>query len=97
MQGHSEMAYFGYNNKLRAGENIQIINYSNFKCDLTFLVDIVGGLLRYTQKPPARVVGEYWLTLSPYAVYNIGKNGLENSLDFVYILQQELISTGVPP
>lgn len=93
--GRPDMAYFGFTNKLRAGEKIQIFNYGNCKRDFTYVDDIVEGVIRVMQKPPARAVGDDGLPLPPYAVYNIGNNSPENLLDFVDILQQELIRAGV--
>lgn len=93
--GRPDMAYFGFTNKLRAGEKIQIFNYGNCKRDFTYIDDIVEGVIRVIQKPPARAVGDDGLPLPPYAVYNIGNNSPENLLDFVDILQQELIRAGV--
>ena len=95
--GRPDMAYFGFTNKLRAGEKIQIFNYGNCKRDFTYVDDIVEGVIRVMQKPPSRAVGEDGLPLPPYAVYNIGNNSPENLLDFVDILQQELIRAGVLP
>lgn len=91
------MAYFGFTNKLRAGQNIQIFNYGNCKRDFTYVDDIVEGIARVMQKAPDRVNGEDGLSLPPYAVYNIGNNQPENLLDFVDILQQELIRARVLP
>lgn len=93
--GRPDMAYFGFTNKLRAEEKIQIFNYGNCKRDFTYVDDIVEGVIRVMQKPPARAVGDDGLPLPPYAVYNIGNNSPENLLDFVDILQQELIRAGV--
>lgn len=93
--GRPDMAYFGFTNKLRAGEKIQIFNYGNCKRDFTYVDDIVEGVLRVMQKPPTRAMGEDGLPLPPYAVYNIGNNSPENLLDFVDILQQELVRAGV--
>ena len=95
--GRPDMAYFGFTNKLRAGEKIQIFNYGNCKRDFTYVDDIVEGVIRVMAKPPARKTGEDGLPLPPYAVYNIGNNSPENLLDFVDILQQELIRAGVLP
>lgn len=95
--GRPDMAYFGFTNKLRAGETIQIFNYGNCKRDFTYIDDIVEGVVRVMQKPPVRQVGEDGLPIPPYAVYNIGNNQPENLLDFVDILQQELIAAGVLP
>lgn len=95
--GRPDMAYFGFTNKLRAGETIQIFNYGNCKRDFTYIDDIVEGIRRVMQKPPQRKTGEDGLPLPPYAVYNIGNSQPENLLDFVDILQQELIRAGVLP
>ena len=95
--GRPDMAYFGFTNKLRAGEKIQIFNYGNCKRDFTYVDDIVEGITRVMAKPPVRANGEDGLPLPPYAVYNIGNNSPENLLDFVDILQQELIRAGVLP
>ena len=95
--GRPDMAYFGFTNKLRAGQTIQIFNYGNCKRDFTYVDDIVEGVVRVMQKAPDRVNGEDGLPLPPYAIYNIGKNQPENLLDFVDILQQELIRAGVLP
>lgn len=91
------MAYFGFTNKLRAGEKIQIFNFGNCQRDFTYIDDIVEGVIRVMQKAPGRVVGEDGLPVPPYAIYNIGNNHPENLLDFVDILQQELIQAGVLP
>lgn len=93
--GRPDMAYFGFTNKLRAGQNIQIYNYGNCKRDFTYIDDIVEGVIRVMQKAPDRVNGENGLPLPPYAVYNIGNNQPEDLLNFVNILQQELIRAGV--
>ena len=95
--GRPDMAYFGFTNKLRAGEKIQIFNYGNCKRDFTYVDDIVEGVIRVMNKAPEKVVGEDGLPVPPYAVYNIGNNQPENLLDFVDILQQELIRAGVLP
>lgn len=95
--GRPDMAYFGFTNKLRAGEKIQIFNYGNCKRDFTYVDDIVEGVVRVMQKAPDKVTGEDGLPLPPYAVYNIGNNQPENLLDFVIILQEELIRAGVLP
>lgn len=89
------MAYFGFTNKLRAGQNIQIFNYGNCKRDFTYIDDIVEGVIRVMQAAPEKITGEDGLPIAPYAVYNIGNNQPENLLDFVDILQQELIRAGV--
>lgn len=95
--GRPDMAYFGFTNKLRGGEKIQIFNYGNCKRDFTYVDDIVEGVVRVMQKAPDKVTGEDGLPLPPYAVYNIGNNQPENLLDFVTILQEELIRAGVLP
>ena len=93
--GRPDMAYFGFTNKLREGKTIQIFNYGNCKRDFTYVDDIVEGVIRVMQKAPDRAKGEDGLPLPPYAVYNIGNNSPENLLEFVDILQQELIRAGV--
>lgn len=95
--GRPDMAYFGFTNKLREGKTIEIFNYGNCKRDFTYIDDIVEGVMRVMQSPPQRQVGEDGLPLPPYAIYNIGNSNPENLLDFVNILQQELISAGVLP
>ncbi len=95
--GRPDMAYFGFTNKLRGGKIIEIFNYGNCKRDFTYVDDIVEGVKRVMEKPPVRVKGEDGLPVPPYAVYNIGNNNPENLLDFVDILQQELIRAGVLP
>ena len=95
--GRPDMAYFGFTNKLRKGEKIQIFNYGNCKRDFTFVDDIVEGIKRVMQCAPEKADGEDGLPLPPYRVYNIGNNTPENLLDFVDILQQELIRAGVLP
>ena len=95
--GRPDMAYFGFTNKLLAGEKIQIFNYGNCKRDFTYVDDIVEGVMRVMEKPPQRATGEDGLPIPPYAVYNIGNNQPENLLDFVDILQQELVAAGVLP
>ena len=91
------MAYFGFTNKLLAGDTIQIFNYGNCKRDFTYVDDIVEGVKRVMQCAPEKVNGEDGLPIPPYRVYNIGNNSPENLLDFVDILQQELIRAGVLP
>lgn len=91
------MAYFGFTNKLVRGEQIKIFNYGNCKRDFTYVDDIVEGVIRVMQKPPEKKVGEDGLPLPPYRVYNIGNSNPENLLDFVNILQQELIRAEVLP
>lgn len=93
--GRPDMAYFGFTNKLCKGETIQIFNYGNCKRDFTYVDDIVEGVVRIMQHAPEKVKGEDGLSLPPYAIYNIGNNSPENLLDFVDILQQELIRAGV--
>lgn len=93
--GRPDMAYFGFTNKLSEGKTIQIFNYGNCKRDFTYVDDIVEGVVRVMKKAPDKVTGEDGLPLPPYAVYNIGNNQPENLLDFVDILQQELIRAGV--
>ncbi|MDD4509050.1 MAG: NAD-dependent epimerase/dehydratase family protein, partial [Eubacteriaceae bacterium] len=95
--GRPDMAYFGFTNKLLAGETIEIFNYGNCKRDFTFVDDIVEGVKRVMQSPPAKETGEDGLPIPPYAVYNIGNNQPVNLLDFVDILQQELIRAEVLP
>lgn len=95
--GRPDMAYFGFTNKLLKGETIQIFNYGNCKRDFTYIDDIVEGVLRVMQKAPDKVNGEDGLPLPPYALYNIGNNNPENLLDFVQILQEELVAAGVLP
>ena len=95
--GRPDMAYFGFTNKLRKGETIEIFNYGHCKRDFTFVDDIVEGISRIIRHAPERVQGEDGLPLAPYAVYNIGNSQPENLLDFVDILQQELLRAGVLP
>ena len=95
--GRPDMAYFGFTNKLLKGETIQIFNYGNCKRDFTYVDDIVEGVKRIMQGAPERKNGEDGLPIPPYAVYNIGNQNPENLLDFVDILQQELIRAGVLP
>lgn len=95
--GRPDMAYFGFTNKLREGKKIQIFNFGNCKRDFTYIDDIVEGVIRVMQKAPDKKLGEDGLPLPPYAVYNIGNNHPENLLDFVTILQEELIRAGVLP
>ena len=95
--GRPDMAYFGFTNKLLAGDTIQIFNYGNCKRDFTYVDDIVEGVKRVMQCAPEKVKGEDGLPIPPYRVYNIGNNSPENLLDFVDILQQELIRAGVLP
>ena len=95
--GRPDMAYFSFTDKLVKGEKIRIFNYGNCKRDFTYVDDIVEGVIRVMEKAPARQIGEDGLPVPPYAVYNIGNNQPENLLDFVDILQQELIRAGVLP
>lgn len=95
--GRPDMAYFGFTNKLLAGKTIEIFNYGNCKRDFTYVDDIVEGVKRVMQEPPERRVGEDGLPLPPYKVYNIGNSHPENLLDFVTILQEELLRAGVLP
>ena len=95
--GRPDMAYFGFTNKLVNGEKIQIFNYGNCKRDFTYVDDIVEGVMRVMAKAPEKQVGEDGLPIPPYKVYNIGNNSPENLLDFVTILQEELIRAGVLP
>ena len=95
--GRPDMAYFGFTNKLVKGDTIQIFNYGNCKRDFTYVDDIVEGVVRIMQGAPEKKQGEDGLPLPPYAVYNIGNNSPENLLNFVDILQQELIRAKVLP
>ena len=95
--GRPDMAYFGFTNKLRNNETIQIFNYGNCKRDFTYIDDIVEGVVRVMQKAPEKKNGEDGLPVPPYAVYNIGNNHPENLLDFVQILSEELVRAGVLP
>ena len=95
--GRPDMAYFGFTNKLIRGEKIQIFNYGNCKRDFTFVDDIVEGVQRVIHRAPEKRIGEDGLPLPPYKVYNIGNSNPENLLDFVRILQEELIAAGVLP
>ena len=95
--GRPDMAYFGFTNKLLKGETIQIYNYGNCRRDFTYVDDIVEGIVRVMQGAPERKKGEDGLPIPPYAVYNIGGGQPENLLDFVNILQEELIRAGVLP
>ena len=95
--GRPDMAYFGFTNKLRKGDTIEIFNFGNCKRDFTFVDDIVEGISRIMRHAPERQNGEDGLPLAPYAVYNIGNSQPENLLDFVDILQQELLRAGVLP
>ena len=95
--GRPDMAYFGFTNKLLKGEKIQIFNYGNCKRDFTYVDDIVEGVVRIMQHAPEKETGEDGLPIPPYKVYNIGNNSPENLLDFVQILQEELLAAGVLP
>lgn len=95
--GRPDMAYFGFTDKLVRGEKIQIFNYGNCMRDFTYVDDIVEGVMRVMQKAPERSMGDDGLPVPPYAVYNIGNSNPENLLDFVDILQQELVRAGVLP
>lgn len=95
--GRPDMTYFGFTDKLLRGETIRIFNYGNCKRDFTYIDDIVEGVVRVMQGAPERKNGEDGLPVPPYAVYNIGNQNPENLLDFVDILQQELIAAGVLP
>lgn len=95
--GRPDMAYFGFTNKLINGEKIQIFNYGNCKRDFTYIDDIVEGIIRVMKKAPEKKNGEDGLPIPPYAVYNIGNSNPENLLDFVTILQEELVRAGVLP
>lgn len=95
--GRPDMAYFGFTNKLREGKTIQIFNYGNCKRDFTYVDDIVEGVVRIMQHAPEKQNGEDGLPIPPYKVYNIGNNSPENLLDFVTILQEELIRARVLP
>lgn len=95
--GRPDMAYFGFTNKLINGETIQIFNYGNCKRDFTYVDDIVEGVIRVMAKPPKKKKGEDGLPIPPYKIYNIGNSHPENLLDFVRILQEELIRADVLP
>lgn len=96
-RGRPDMAYFGFTNKLLKGEKIRIFNHGNCQRDFTYIDDIVEGIIRVMQSAPERKNGEDGLPVPPYRIYNIGNNHPENLLDFVDILQQELIRAGVLP
>ena len=91
------MAYFSFTNKLLKGETIQIYNYGNCKRDFTYIDDIVEGMVRIMQHAPEKKNGDDGSPIPPYKVYNIGNNSPENLLDFVTILQDELLHAGVLP
>ncbi len=95
--GRPDMAYFGFTNKLRKGDTIEIFNFGNCKRDFTYIDDIVEGVQRVMHHAPQRAIGEDGLPEPPYAVYNIGNSDPENLLDFVTILQEELLAAGVLP
>lgn len=95
--GRPDMAYFGFTNKLVNGEKIKIFNYGNCKRDFTYVDDIVEGIIRVMQGAPEQKNGEDGLPIPPYNIYNIGNSNPENLLDFVTILQEELIRAGVLP
>ena len=95
--GRPDMAYFGFTNKLRRGDTIQIFNYGNCRRDFTYIDDIVEGIKRVMRHAPEKANGEDGLPLPPYKVYNIGGSHPENLLDFVQILSEELVSAGVLP
>ena len=95
--GRPDMAYFGFTNKLVKGEKIQIFNYGNCKRDFTYIDDIIEGVIRVMQYAPEKVIGDDGLPIPPYSIYNIGNNQPENLLDFVNILQEELVKAGVLP
>ena len=95
--GRPDMAYFGFTDKLRADKTIEIFNFGNCKRDFTYIDDIVQGVILVMQEAPERKDGEDGLPIPPYAVYNIGNSQPENLLDFVTILQEELIRVGILP
>ena len=95
--GRPDMAYFGFTNKLRQGETIQIFNYGNCERDFTYIDDIVEGIVRVLQHAPEKAIGEDGLPIPPYALYSIGNNQPENLLDFVQSLSEELVRAGVLP
>lgn len=95
--GRPDMAYFGFTNKLLAGDVIKIFNYGNCRRDFTYVDDIVEGVMRVMQGAPEKKTGEDGLPVPPYAVYNIGNGHPENLLEFVTILQEELVRAGVLP
>ncbi len=95
--GRPDMAYFGFTDKLRRGETIQIFNFGNCQRDFTYIDDIVEGIVRVMQRAPEKKVGEDGLPVPPYALYNIGNHQPENLLDFVRILSEELVRAGVLP
>ena len=95
--GRPDMAYFGFTDKLLKGEKIKIFNYGNCKRDFTYIDDIVEGVIRVMAKAPSRAMGEDGLPIPAYKIYNIGNNQPENLLDFVNILQEELVRAKVLP
>ena len=95
--GRPDMAYFGFTNKLKKGETIKIFNYGNCKRDFTYIDDIVEGVVRVMQHAPEKAFGDDGLPLPPYKIYNIGNSKPENLLEFVDVLQQELVKAGVLP
>ena len=95
--GRPDMAYFGFTDKLKRGETIKIFNFGNCKRDFTYVDDIVEGIRRVMVRPPEKKDGEDGLPLPPYRIYNIGNSNPENLLDFVTVLQEELVSAGVLP
>ena len=95
--GRPDMAYFGFTNKLLKGETIQIYNFGNCRRDFTYVDDIVEGVVRVMKKAPEKKTGDDGLPIPPYAIYNIGGGQPENLLDFVQILQEELVRAGVLP
>ncbi|MGM9853975.1 MAG: NAD-dependent epimerase/dehydratase family protein [Muribaculaceae bacterium] len=95
--GRPDMAYFGFTDKLLRGETIKIFNYGNCRRDFTYIDDIVEGVIRVMEKAPERRTGEDGLPVPPYKIYNIGNSNPENLLDFVRILQEELVAAGVLP
>ena len=95
--GRPDMAYFGFTDKLRRGEKIEIFNFGNCRRDFTYIDDIVEGVERVMERAPERRMGADGLPVPPYAVYNIGNSNPENLLDFVDVLQQELVRAGVLP
>lgn len=95
--GRPDMAYFGFTDKLIKGQTIEIFNYGNCRRDFTYIDDIVEGVVRVMRNAPAKATGEDGLPVPPYKVYNIGNSDPENLLDFVQILQEELVAAGVLP
>lgn len=95
--GRPDMAYFGFTEKLLRGETIKIFNYGNCKRDFTYIDDIVEGIMRVTERAPEKRCGDDGLPVPPYRIYNIGNSNPENLLDFVSVLQEELVRAGVLP